>query len=247
MSSSPDSGGSPPRGLSGPLRHFSRCSASQPCTARRRMECSSRMYPFRVRAAQLIAVRMDGASGERLTRLAEAALLSGAPVVIAALLVLLALRRTTRSHPLAGPFAGAVVALTGYVVVSMAVGGSWWLHYLVQLAVPGRACGGPCRRVGAAAGGPAARAGHDARPAWMGDRPGDAHGRLRPGHRPRDRPGRVPRRHGGVRARGRRRGGRVGSRLAVPLPVEPALAGPRPRNDRPRRDARGNACPRPGW
>jgi len=94
------------------------------------------MYPFRVRAAQLIAVRMDGASGERLTRLAEAALLSGAPVVIAALLVLLALRRTTRSHPLAGPFAGAVVALTGYVVVSMAVGGSWWLHYLVQLAVP---------------------------------------------------------------------------------------------------------------
>jgi hypothetical protein len=94
------------------------------------------MYPFRVRAAQLIAVRMDGASGERLTRLAEAALLSGAPVIIAALLVLLALRRTTRSHPLAGPFAGAVVALTGYVVVSMAVGGSWWLHYLVQLAVP---------------------------------------------------------------------------------------------------------------
>jgi len=73
------------------------------------------MYPFRVRAAQLIAVRMDGASGERLTRLAEAALLSGAPVIIAALLVLLALRRTTRSHPLAGPFAGAVVALTGYV------------------------------------------------------------------------------------------------------------------------------------
>ncbi len=111
----------------------------------------------------------------------------------------------------------------------------------------GRARCGPCRRVGAAAGGPAARAGHDGRPAWMGGRPGDAHGRLRPGHRPRDRPGRVPGRHRGVRARGRRRGGRVGSRLAVPLPVEPALARPRPRNDRPRRDARGNAMPRPGW
>jgi hypothetical protein len=94
------------------------------------------MYPFRVRAAQVIAVRMDGAYAERLTRLVESGLLSGGPLVIAALLVLLALRRTTPGHPLARPFAGAVVVLAGYVVVSMALGGNWWLHYLVQLAVP---------------------------------------------------------------------------------------------------------------
>ena len=94
------------------------------------------MYPFRLRASQVLAVRMDGTYVARLTTLGEAALVSGGPVVIAALLVLLALRRTTRTHPLARPFAGAVVALTGFVVVSIVLGGSWWLHYLVQLAVP---------------------------------------------------------------------------------------------------------------
>ena len=126
------------------------------------------MYPFRVRAAQLIAVRMDGAYAERLTRLGEAALLSGGPVVIAALLVLLALRRTTRAHPLAGPFAGAVVALTGFVVVSMAA--RWQLVAALPRAA-GRAGGarcGPCRRVGAAPGGPAGGAGHDGRRCWDG-------------------------------------------------------------------------------
>ena len=124
------------RGPSGPLRHSSRCSAFAALHGTTPGGVFFAMYPFRVRAAQLIAVRMDGASGERLTRLGEAALLSGGPVVIAALLVLLALRRTTRAHLLAGSFAGAVVALTAFVVVSMAVGGSWWVHYLVQLAVP---------------------------------------------------------------------------------------------------------------
>ena len=156
------------------------------------------MYPFRVRAAQLIAVRMDGAYGERLTRLGEAALLSGGPVVIASLLVLLALRRTIRAHPLAGPFAGAVVALTGFVVISMAVGGGWWVHYLVQLAVPAGTRCGPRRRVGAPARGPAGGAGRGGAVLGWGaglvmrtDASGQDIGR-------RDRPGRFPRRHGGV-------------------------------------------------
>ncbi len=94
------------------------------------------MYPFRLRAAQVLAIRWNGAYVARLTTLCEAALVSGAPFVIAALLVVLALRRTTRWHALTRPFAGAVVAMTGFVMVSMALGGSWWLHYLVQLAVP---------------------------------------------------------------------------------------------------------------
>jgi hypothetical protein len=94
------------------------------------------MYPFRIRASQVLAVRMDGSYAARLSALVEAALVSGGPVVIAALLVVLALRRTTRTQPLARPFAGAVVALTGFVVISIALGESWWLHYLVQLAVP---------------------------------------------------------------------------------------------------------------
>ncbi len=94
------------------------------------------MYPFRIRASQVLVVRMDGTYLARLTTLVEAALVSGAPVVIAALLVVLALRRTSRTQPLARPFAGAVVAMTGFVIVSIALGESWWLHYLVQLAVP---------------------------------------------------------------------------------------------------------------
>ena len=103
------------------------------------------MYPFRWHAA-LTADHISLA--DRLLRLGELAgiaLLTGGPLVAIALAVVTLVRgpgtflRLPESLP-AGPrgraLTAATLALAAYGVVSVAAGGSYWLHYQVQLVVP---------------------------------------------------------------------------------------------------------------
>lgn len=88
------------------------------------------MYPFRLRAARAIA---DGGSQyamDRLGGLISAAMVSGLVVVVVllGLDVLIRRRRSALSWALAG--------LTAFAVLSVASGGAYWLHYLLELVVP---------------------------------------------------------------------------------------------------------------
>ena len=101
------------------------------------------MYPFRLDAAFAAGHVTPVERLFRLARLGGAELLTGAPLVLAALVfVMLAVRRRPgpppwpRHRPLAFAVAVAALALTAYDVVSVVVGGSYWLHYLVQLTIP---------------------------------------------------------------------------------------------------------------
>lgn len=87
-------------------------------------------YPFRVHAGRLL---MDTASAEthlRVSRMLLSVVLSGAAVVLVAFLVV-AVRRTREVAVLA-----AIVVTGLFASVSIAAGGSYWLHYLIEL-VPG--------------------------------------------------------------------------------------------------------------
>jgi hypothetical protein len=101
------------------------------------------MYPFRWRAA----LTVDHITlGERLLRLAELAgiaLLTGGPLVVIALVVVarrpglfLRLRESLPLSPFGRSLTAATLALAAYAVVSVVAGGSYWLHYQVQLVVP---------------------------------------------------------------------------------------------------------------
>jgi hypothetical protein len=94
------------------------------------------MYPFRWRAATTVE---HASLAERLARLrvlGEHELLTAAPVVLALLLVVLLARRRRVLPAQASAVAVATLVLSAYGVVSVAAGGSYWPHYLVQLAVP---------------------------------------------------------------------------------------------------------------
>jgi hypothetical protein len=83
-------------------------------------------YPFRVHAGRVLLASMGDRTGIRLDRLGRSAVLCGAvPVLVA--FAALALRRA-RPRPVVWAIAGA----TGFAVVSILSGGSYWLHYLVQ-------------------------------------------------------------------------------------------------------------------
>lgn len=101
------------------------------------------MYPFRVRATMV--AEHTGLAGRlaRLASLGTTELLAGGPLVVGALVVVLlaisrAVRRGQRAELGTGWMAAAVatLALAAYGVVSVVAGGSYWTHYLVQLAVP---------------------------------------------------------------------------------------------------------------
>jgi hypothetical protein len=85
-------------------------------------------YPFRVHAGRIL---IDTASQEthlRLSRMVLSVLLSGAVLVVLAF-VAFAVRRTREAAVL------AAIVLTGlFASVSIAAGGSYWLHYLIELA-----------------------------------------------------------------------------------------------------------------
>lgn len=94
------------------------------------------MYPFRFEAANVITTHAAGADIQRMVRLIIVGFAFGAPVLIGAVAALLVRRRVTRVHALAVPLAGAMLAITAYAVVSIGLGGNYWLHYLVQLVLP---------------------------------------------------------------------------------------------------------------
>lgn len=92
------------------------------------------MYPFRLQAAATV---QHLSWPERLQHLHKMSLLwtaTGGPVLLAGFL-LWCLRRGPAVRALA-PVVTATVALLAYDVLSVVAGGSYWLHYMVQLAVP---------------------------------------------------------------------------------------------------------------
>lgn len=92
------------------------------------------MYPFRAEAVRVLGGSNVDVRSLRLRRVAEAELLSMGPLVLLAMGVAVVRRR--RSARALIPAAAGVAALTAYGVFSVVAGGSYWLHYLVQLAVP---------------------------------------------------------------------------------------------------------------
>jgi hypothetical protein len=92
-------------------------------------------YPFRFKASVLMSQHTGSDRVTRAWALVAADLASLGPVVVALLVVLLVRRRLDLDARF-GPLPVSVLALTGYATVSVAAGGSYWHHYLVQLAVP---------------------------------------------------------------------------------------------------------------
>ncbi len=93
---------------------------------------------FRLRAADVLATPTPAAAG-RARQLGVALLLTGAPLVLLRLPDLVRRPGSARTLAPGDPLVGwTAVALMVWEVVSVAVGGSFWLHYLVGL-VPGLA------------------------------------------------------------------------------------------------------------
>ncbi len=96
------------------------------------------MYPFRWHATSVVEHHGLHSRIARLLGLGSTELLSVGPVLLVALAVVLVVLHVRHRHPLGDwvPVAVATLALAAYAVVSIAAGGSYWGHYLVQLAVP---------------------------------------------------------------------------------------------------------------
>jgi hypothetical protein len=83
-------------------------------------------YPFRIKAAHLIAEGSSQAAGIRLHRLVQTFCWSGVPLLLVAYVVL-GIRRSRQPAIVAG-----LTVLLAFDVASVLAGGSYWLHYLVQ-------------------------------------------------------------------------------------------------------------------
>ncbi|MCL8251725.1 hypothetical protein AERO_10050 [Aeromicrobium fastidiosum] len=88
------------------------------------------MYPFRVRAGQVIATESQGHAYGRLPGLVGAAIASGLAVLVMLAAVDLARRRRRSTVE------WALVAAVVLASASVALGGNFWHHYLVGLVVP---------------------------------------------------------------------------------------------------------------
>jgi hypothetical protein len=99
------------------------------------------MYRFRIEADRLMAAFPSASSALRESSLCLAAASSGM-VLVAGLLVVAVIRRehnqssSDRTSQVARAIPLALLATVGYDAVSIYLGGSFWVHYLVQLAVP---------------------------------------------------------------------------------------------------------------
>ncbi|MFL6156150.1 MAG: hypothetical protein ACJ72D_08670 [Marmoricola sp.] len=83
-------------------------------------------YPFRVRAAHVIAASSSQSAGIRLSHLVSAWTWSAVPLLVLAFLLVAVRRSRTPAAT------WAVIALLGYSGFSVLAGGSYWLHYLVE-------------------------------------------------------------------------------------------------------------------
>ncbi len=93
------------------------------------------MYEFRLRAAPLMEHLSLGVRIARLGKLGTFELLSGGVLLLLALGAVVWVRRS-RPRSVGLAVALATLVLAAYDVVSILAGGSYWLHYLVQLTVP---------------------------------------------------------------------------------------------------------------
>jgi hypothetical protein len=83
-------------------------------------------YPFRVKAAHVIATSTGHSASTRLHYLSLAFLASGVPLLLFAFLIL----GVRRSRAL--PVVWSLIAVLAYSTVSILAGGSYWLHYLLE-------------------------------------------------------------------------------------------------------------------
>ncbi len=88
------------------------------------------MYPFRLQASRVQAAGGSVHSIARLTKLSKEVVASGMA------LLLLAIGWGIASKRLRGATGWAVVAVLGFTAASIASGGNYWAHYLVELIVP---------------------------------------------------------------------------------------------------------------
>jgi hypothetical protein len=88
------------------------------------------IYPFRLRAAEVVAAGGSQYASGRAVHLAIAFVISGAALLAASLVVGTARRRPRDAAVL------ALMATVAYDAVSIAIGGGYWLHYLVESVVP---------------------------------------------------------------------------------------------------------------
>ena len=88
------------------------------------------MYPFRLHAAQVVAAGGSQYAGGRGVQLAISFLASGAAVLAATVVVATARKRQWDVVVL------ALAAVAAYDAFSIALGGGYWLHYLVEAVVP---------------------------------------------------------------------------------------------------------------
>ncbi|MBV9831986.1 MAG: hypothetical protein JOZ82_10380, partial [Marmoricola sp.] len=93
------------------------------------------MYPFRLRAAQVMAQNPSDARSQQFSNMVGQWVVTGAPIIIVAFLAVLLLRGPGRGR-FALPLAVATLVLTVYDAVSIGAGGSYWSHYILQLVVP---------------------------------------------------------------------------------------------------------------
>lgn len=88
------------------------------------------MYPFRLAADHVMRTQKDTAPTLRMWLLMWSWVITGGGVLMAVMVWSLASRR------LRGTSAWALLAMLGFEIVSVVLGGNFWTHYLVQLVVP---------------------------------------------------------------------------------------------------------------
>lgn len=88
------------------------------------------MYPFRLQAGRVLATSSHQHATARLWLLLLSWVVSGGAVIMVAVTWALASRR------LRGAAAWGLTATLAFDIVSIALGGNYWHHYLVQLVVP---------------------------------------------------------------------------------------------------------------
>lgn len=88
------------------------------------------LYPFRLSAARVVAAGDSQYASARAGHLALAWLTSGAALLTVTLVV------ASRRRPTVDAAVVALAATVAYAMASIALGGGYWLHYLVELVVP---------------------------------------------------------------------------------------------------------------